>query len=211
MEKLTELTQDAFLARLASGEPTPGGGSAAALMGALGVALAAMVAGLTSGREKYADEQALIEQVLPRAEQLRGRLAALVEEDSAAYRGVTAVFAMPKGTDAEKAARADAMQRALVACTEAPLATMETALEALRLADRLDGHSNTNAASDLGVAALCLKAAIEGAWLNVLTNLGSLRDADTAAAMRRRGQQAADEALPLADRLYRAALGRVDG
>ena len=192
-----ELTVRGFADLLGSDAPAPGGGSAAALAGALGAALTAMVGSLTVGRKKYAEFDGLARETLEKARDLEHRFLDVMERDTEAFNAVSAVFAMAKGTDQEKEARAAAM--------------MELSLEALRLTDGLVDRSNASAASDLGCAALHLGSAVQGAWLNVLINLGSVRDAAFAAQYRTRGQILLDEALPLAQSIYDRVLKAVQG
>ncbi|MDR2182668.1 MAG: cyclodeaminase/cyclohydrolase family protein [Clostridiales bacterium] len=176
--KLTEMKLTEFCAALASKEPAPGGGSASANMAAMGAGLLAMVANLTIGKKKYAQHQELMEEIAKEADSLRLRLMDAVDRDAEAYNGVSAVFSMPKETDAEKDARTAAMQAALKAATRVPYEVMQLCRDALTLAARAVGKANTNAASDLGVAAHSLLAATHGAWMNVLINLGGIKDAE---------------------------------
>ena len=204
--KLSEQTVAGFTGLLASDAPAPGGGSVAALEGAFGAALTAMVCALTAGREKYAAHQALIADVQKRAEALRPRLLEVMDRDTEAFLTVSAAFALPKGTEEEKAARSQAIQRGLELCTEVPLEGMELAGEALELAGSILGKCNESAASDLGVAALSLRAGIQGAWLNVLINIGSLKDTALAEDYRKKGEALLAQALPLADQIYDAVV-----
>lgn len=206
---LKDHTVDRFTQALGSDAPAPGGGSVAALNGAVGAALTSMVANLTLGRKNYAEHWALAEETAARAEELRTRLTDLMDRDTRAYLTVTAAFALPKGTDEEKAARSAAIQKAMEECTAVPFAVMELSAQALRLTEGLMGRSNKNAASDLGVAALSLGSAIRGAWLNVLINLGSLKNAALAEDYRLRGQALTEEYLPLADSIHRRILERL--
>ncbi|MCL2780317.1 MAG: cyclodeaminase/cyclohydrolase family protein [Actinomycetia bacterium] len=201
---LTKMTVTEFSEVLASAEPAPGGGSAAALEGALGAALVRMVAAVTVGKKRYAEHQELAERLMADAEGARRELLELIERDTEAFNGFGAALALPKDSDEEKAARAAAMQDALKDATRTPLATMSAALGALRLAKRAVGTTNVNAASDLGVGALSLKAAIQGAWLNVTINLAGITDPAFAAEHRRAGEAVLAEALPLADEIYEA-------
>jgi len=207
--KLTEMTIPAFAELLGSDAPAPGGGSAAALSGALGVALTTMVAALTVGKEKYQEHEALMQEILAEGEALRLQLVDVIDRDTEAFNGVSAVFAMPRDTDAEKEARKAAMQAALKACTLTPYEMMECSLAALDLTERALGRSNTNAVSDLGVAALALKAAIQGAWLNILINIGGIRDEAFAAEYRTKGEAILAKTLPLADRIYETVLSEL--
>ena len=200
--ELTNLKINEFTDLLGSDAPAPGGGSAAALCGSLGAALCSMVANLTLGRAKYTEHQELAAETAQKAEVLRLQLLEAMNEDAASYNGFMAALALPKSTEAEKAARSASLQAALEASTQSPLHTMELAAEALELTRSLIGRSNINAASDLAVSALCLKASMQGAWLNVLINIGSLKDADKAGYFRARGGRLLAESLPLADEIY---------
>lgn len=172
-----------FLDDLASGEPTPGGGSAAALAGALGAALAAMVANLTVGRKRYVDVDARMQAVLHEAETLRSRLTSLVAEDAQAYDQVRAAYRLPKETAEELAARNRAIQAAMQGASQTPLATMRACIAVLRLAEQAVTLGNVNAATDGAVGALLAQAGLRGAALNVRVNLGGIEDqAFTAAA-----------------------------
>ncbi len=200
--ELTHFTINDFTSLLGSDAPAPGGGSAAALSGSLGAALCGMVANLTRGRARYADYQELAAEAAEKADALRLALLDALNEDASSYDGFMAALALPKATEEEKALRAQALQDALTASTQSPLHTMELAAEALQLTASLVGRSNKNAVSDLAVSALALKAAMQGAWLNVLINIGSLKDAEKAEYFRARGGRILAESLPLADEIY---------
>lgn len=204
--KLIARTVENFSEILASEAPAPGGGSTAALEGALGAALIHMVGALTVGKAKYAEHKDLMTGLLEESEKIRLRFLDVIDRDTEAFNAVTAVFEMPKGTDEEKAARKAAMQEALKACTKTPFEMMSLALEALELARTAAGKTNTGAASDFGVAALSLKAAVQGAWLNILINVSGLDDRQFAEKYRGEGQAVLDKALPLADELYQSVL-----
>ena len=208
--ELAELTTRGFSERLASDAPAPGGGSAAALEGALGAALAAMVCGLTAEKPRYAAHRAEIQSIQERAGALRACLLDLMDRDTEAFLQVSAAFALPKATEEEKAARSAAIQRGLTACTETPLAVMAAAVEGLELVQSLLGRYNESAASDLGVAALSLEACARGAWLNVLINVGSLKDRERSAAFRERGQALLLRARDLAAQVEREQLQHCD-
>lgn len=204
--KLAELTVTDFTQTLASDAPAPGGGSVSALCGANGAALCAMVARLTQGKKKYAASEALMAELIPQAEDLRQKLLIAVDKDTEAFNLVSAAFKMPKETEEQKAARSAKIAEGMVVSTQVPFETMELAAQALKLAQKMLGNFNTNAASDLGVAALNLSAALRGAWLNVLINLGSLKDAQMAQDYRSRGQQLVEESQAVADQIYQTIL-----
>jgi formiminotetrahydrofolate cyclodeaminase len=177
--KLVEMKINDYMELLASSAPAPGGGSASALSGAQGAGLTAMVAALTIGKKKYVDDQPLCEKVEAEAVALTKKFLKQVDEDTEAFNLVSAAFKLPKETDEEKALRSAEIAKATLVATKVPFATMELALDGLKLTESLVGHSNVNCASDLGVAALNLTACMKGAWLNVLINLSGLSDEDT--------------------------------
>ena len=189
--KLAQMSAEELTKLLASDAPAPGGGSAAALEGALGAALTAMVCGLTAEKPQYAAYRAEILAVQVRAEALREQFLTLMDRDTEAFLQVSNAFAMPKATDAEKVQRSAAIQQGLTACTETPLAVMALAAEGLELIQSLLGR-------DLGVAALSLEACARGAWLNVLINVGSLKDREKAHAFREQGKALLEQARNLA-------------
>ena len=204
--KLVDRTITGFTEVLASSEPAPGGGSTAALQGALAASLVEMVCSLTVGRKKYAEHDDFMKQTGSDAAKLRLQFLSVIDRDTEAFNGVSAVFAMPKETDEEKNARSAAMQQALKACTLTPFEMMQCALATLELADKMLGKFNTSAASDLGVAALSSKAAVQGAWLNILINIGGIKDEAFTGKYRGEGEAILKKALPLADKIYAAVL-----
>ena len=200
--KLADLKVTEFVDLLASDAPAPGGGSAAALEGAIGAALTAMVCGLTKGKQKFAEFNDLAVEAEVKALALKDRFVDVMDRDTEAFNVVSAAFGMPKETDEEKAARSAAIQKGLEGCTATPFEMMEIAVETLELTDSILGKSNDSAASDLGVSALSLRAAIQGAWLNVLINIGSLKNKELAEDYRVKGEALLAKALPLADKIY---------
>jgi formiminotetrahydrofolate cyclodeaminase len=174
--RLQDLSVAAFLDRLAAGTPTPGGGSAAALAGALGGSLLQMVCRLTIGRDEARPHEAALGAMLGQAADLEGRLRGLVDEDAVAYDQVMAALRLPKGTDEDKAVRRAALRRANAAATETPLRTAEACHALLGLAAELAATGNRNALSDMGSAAQLLQAGLRGAAMNVRVNLPGLGD-----------------------------------
>jgi formiminotetrahydrofolate cyclodeaminase len=144
----------------------------------------------------------LVTEAQKKALELKTRFVDVMDRDTEAFNVVSAAFGMPKATDEEKAARSAAIQKGLEGCTKTPFEMMELAVEALELTQSILGKSNDSAASDLGVSALSLKAAIQGAWLNVLINIGSLKNTELAEDYRRKGEALLAKALPLADHIY---------
>ena len=201
--KLSDMQLNDFVHNLASGSPAPGGGSASALIGALGAGLTVMVACLTQGRKNYAAYADKAAEVEKQCKELTERFLDVMDRDTEAFNAFSAAFAMPRETEEQKAARAAAMQDGLKICTETPLQCMELCLDAARVcSDFLDSGFNTSASSDLGVAFLSLKAAMQGAWLNVLINLSSIKDTAFVDAYRARGEALLERSLPLAEAGY---------
>ncbi|MFN2224800.1 MAG: cyclodeaminase/cyclohydrolase family protein, partial [Anaerolineae bacterium] len=171
-----------FLDAVAADTPAPGGGSVAALAGALAAALTAMVARLTLGRKKYAAVQAEMETLVAESERLRAALAARVAQDAEAYDQVVAAYRLPKATDEERNTRQEAIQQALALAAEVPLSTARDAVAALELARAAARLGNANALTDAGTAAHMARAAFEGAALNVRVNANQVLDRGQAAA-----------------------------
>lgn len=204
--KLVDMTVTGFVDTTASDAPAPGGGSVAALEGAVGTALAAMVCSLTQGRKKYVDVQELAIESEKKANAMKVQYLDIIDRDTEAFNAVSAVFAMPKDTDEEKAARKAAMQAALKGCCKTPMEMMELAAQALDLIETLNGKMNASAASDLGCAVLSLKASIQGAWMNVLINVGGINDEAFVTEYKEKGKALLAKALPQADALYESIL-----
>jgi formiminotetrahydrofolate cyclodeaminase len=177
-DRITELSARELLERLSTSEPVPGGGSAAALAGAMAAALVHMVVELTAGRPAAAAHDQELASVRAAAIDLRGRLLRLTELDAAAYEAVVAARRLPRDTESERAARATRIDDATREATRAPLQTAGAAAEILDLASRIAPIGNRNAISDVGVAALLAAAALRGAALNVRINLPYLPDGD---------------------------------
>ena len=182
---------DAF----ASNEPVPGGGSAAALAGALGVALLVMAAGIVKTRTGAPEETADLAEAAARLRPLQGTLLALVDRDGDAYASVMAARRLPKSTDAETAARRDAVESAMTAATLTPLDTLRACQQALRGGIIVAGKASRSASSDVAVALELLAAAARGAALNVDANLGGLRDAAFVERTRVERQELEEESL----------------
>jgi methenyltetrahydrofolate cyclohydrolase len=173
-DRLAELPVRELIGRLASKAPTPGGGSAAALAGAVGAALVEMVAELTIGRTSSPADEALVRGIHSAATARRTELLELAELDASAYDAVIAARGLPRVTDDERADRAVHVAEAIREATRIPLQVAESAADVLRLAERIAPLGNPNAASDAGVAAQLASASVRGALLNVRINLPTL-------------------------------------
>jgi formiminotetrahydrofolate cyclodeaminase len=205
--RFRDLTVAQFVEVLASGEPVPGGGAAAAIAGGLGAALVAMVANLSEGRPRYAEHADQYGRVLPAAKELEDRMLALADEDAAAYAGYGAAMKLPRETDEDKAVRAAAIREAALAATLAPLRIVEASFEIVALAEELAGRSNKNASSDLEVAALMSVAACRSAAANVYINLPSIGDEARARELFERTENLADAVERIASQTRQVVRG----
>lgn len=178
MTMLTELSCQDFLTQLASEEPTPGGGGAAAAVGAVAAALGSMVANLTIGKEKFAVQEPEVRELLQKAEALRKSLLNLVEEDAAVFDSFMSCYKLPKTTEEEKTARTKAIRDAAKQAAEVPFAAAQACLEVQKLAVRLLEVGNPNVITDGTVSALLARAAMRSEFYNVYINLSLTKDAD---------------------------------
>ena len=177
MQTTGQLHVGDFLDSLAARQSAPGGGGAAALTGSQAAALLSMVANFTLGNKKYAAVEAEMTGYLAQSETLRHLLLVLADEDVAAFNGVAACYAMPKESDAEKAARSAAIQAALQEAARVPMSTAERSVEVMQLAAAVGAKGNTNMVSDAAVALYLAHAALQAAIVNVNINLKSIKDA----------------------------------
>lgn len=180
VKRLVDMTCAAFAEETASESPAPGGGSISAYMGALAAALGTMVANLSSHKAGWDDRWEHFSEWAENGMRVMNELLALVDEDTAAFNKIMDVFAMPKNTPEEKAARAEAMQVATLYATEVPLRTMKAAYKAFDVVRAMAEDGNPNSVSDAGVGALAARSAVMGACLNVKINAAGLKDRETA-------------------------------
>jgi glutamate formiminotransferase/formiminotetrahydrofolate cyclodeaminase len=200
-----------FLDRLSSAQATPGGGSVAAVAGALCAALTAMVAGLTVGRERFAADEARMVALRGRAEALRARLEALVQADAEAFAAVMEAYQRPKDGASEAMLRREAIQNALRTATQVPLDSLEAVVEAMAAAQEAAAHGNPSAASDAGVAGYIGLAAARAAALNVEINVLGLRDLEEGDRLRKLAMAKVREAEAAADDIERRIRARIAG
>ncbi|MCP2327668.1 formiminotetrahydrofolate cyclodeaminase [Hamadaea flava] len=199
-----------WLDDLASGEPTPGGGAAAALMAATGAALVGMVTELTIGNPRYADHETVMTAARERAAHLRRLATELADADEAAFGAVIEAYRLPKATEAEKAGRSAAIQQALGGAARVPLRLAAVAAEVVELAESILDGANVNVLSDVAVAADAARAALSSAAVNVEVNTTALTDRSMAAALD--GELAGYlSAVGRADRITAAVRARIGG
>jgi methenyltetrahydrofolate cyclohydrolase len=200
---------DKFLDELASQNATPGGGSAAAIIGAMGAALVAMVCHLTIGKKRYAEVEDEMRALLARAEALRHKLTSMIEDDVKAFDAVMGAYGLPKETDAEKASRSAAIQEALKLATDVPLRCCHAAREVIDLAAVASAKGNLGVISDAGVAVLAAYAALRSAALNVYTNVKLISDKAFADAKLKELEMLLSGAEGVTEEAYELVKGKV--
>lgn len=198
-----------YLDTLATDAPTPGGGSVAALVGALAAGLNSMVASFTVGREKYAAVEAQVRAILEESEALRCELARLMDADTEAYAQVSAAYGMPRATDGQKSARTQAIQQALRAALVAPMDAARAAYRVIEIAAPLVDAGNPNLVSDVGVAAKLGQAALECAALNVEINLAGIKDDGFCAARRAELAPLVEQGAAQAEQIWSQVRARI--
>ena len=176
MSDLTKLSCQEFLEKLASNAPTPGGGGGAAMAGALAVALASMVGNLTVGKEKFAQYEAEVQELLTKADALRLELLNLVNTDAEVFNSFMTCYRLPKATEEEKQARNQAIQNAAKEAADVPMKIAEDCVEVMKLAERIAIIGNPGAITDAAVSSIMARAALRSAMYNVVVNLKLIKD-----------------------------------
>jgi formiminotetrahydrofolate cyclodeaminase len=203
----SERSLSAYVDEVAEGTPTPGGGSAVAVVGALAAALGEMVANLTLGREKYAAAEVSLRPARDRLTALRAALLAGAAADEAVYQSFRDAASLPRTSDGEKSARTDAMQQALIAATDVPLAAARSAQEVADILATVAREGNPHVRSDAALGALLAETALRGALLNVRGNVAMLTDRELAVAYMRDADLLERTGREAAQRAYRTATG----
>ena len=198
-----------FIDVLASKEPVPGGGGASALVGAIGMALGSMVGNLTLGKKKYADVQGDIQAILEKAQALQEDLKALVQKDADVFKPLSKAYGLPAETEAQKAEKARVLEEALKVACSAPVEIMEKTLACIDLHEELAQKGTRIAISDVGVGVACLKAALNGASLNVFINTNLMKDRPYAEAINEKAEQMIREGSLKADRIFEDVFAQI--
>lgn len=199
---LVKLSVEEFSQILGSNSPAPGGGSVAALSGALAADLVSMVCNLSIGKKDFESFQTEISKTLQESQTLSKSLLKRVDLDTEAFNSVMAAFKMAKDTEQEKTSRAEAIQKGFKEAVQSPLGIAQECLEVLKLAGRLLGKSNSNALSDLGVASQQAFAGLEGAIMNVKINIPSIKDGDFVAETSSKTSTLLEEGRRVKDNIY---------
>jgi len=206
---ITQRPLEEFLNDLASGAPTPGGGSAAAIIGAMGAALLSMVCNVTIGKKGHEAVESDLKAVRDESERLRARLTSMVAEDIAAFDGLMAAYRLPKANDEEKSRRAEAIQLNLRAATETPLACARACAEVVMLARRIAEKGFAGVISDAGVGVLAANSALRSAALNVYINAPALKDRAYATAAAAEVESLLDHSARESEAVFELVRGRL--
>jgi formiminotetrahydrofolate cyclodeaminase len=206
---ITQRPLETFLDELASGAPTPGGGSAAAIMGAMGAALVSMVCNVTIGKKGHEAVESEMKSVRDESERLRMRLTSMVAEDVAAFDGLMTAYRLPKSSEDEKSRRAAAIQSSLRAATETPLACARACAEVVALSKRAGEKGYAGVVSDAGVGVLAANTALRSAALNVYINAPSLKDRVFADAATAELEQLLDDCARESELVFELVRGRL--
>ena len=193
----------AFANETASESPAPGGGSVSAYVGALGASLGAMVANLSSHKRGWDDRWEEFSEQAEKGQAIKDELLRLVDDDTKAFNAIMAAFRLPKGTEEEKAARARAIEEATRHAIEVPFRVLKRAFDTFELARTMVETGNPNSVTDAAVGALCARAAVRGAWLNVLVNVSGLNDKSWAEPILEEGKKLVAQADRLCDEIVR--------
>ena len=199
-----------YITDAASGNPTPGGGSVSALVGALGTTMAEMSANFTMGREKFKNVEPQVKQILEVCTKGREDLLVLMQKDTEAYEKVSNAYGMPKSTPEEKAARTQAIQNALTHAMEIPLVTTRCCLKMLEAIQELVNIANPNLISDVGAAAIFAEAALRGARLNVEANLATLKDEALVSNIRKQITTAGEKAKTMLQEIMQTVFSTIN-
>lgn len=199
---IKDLTVSTFLEELSSKRPTPGGGGAAALGGAQGVALGEMVINLTLGKKKYADVEEEMQLLLVKLEGMRAEFLRLADEDARVFAPLAAAYGLPSGTEEEKKHKEEVLETHLLAASLVPKAVMEQAVEAIKIMDILARKGSRLAVSDVGVGVSFLRSALLGAKMNVSINTKFMKQRETAQQLDQEAYMLAETGRKLSDEIY---------
>ena len=209
--KLKDMSLETFADETASESPAPGGGSIAAYVGSLGAALGGMVANLSAHKRGWDHRWAEFSEWAEKAKEFQTHLLALVDEDTQAFNCIMEAFGLPKSTNEEKVARSQAIQKATLNAIEIPLDTMRMAYQSMTVIQSMAEIGNPNSVSDAGVAAMCAKTAVHGAYLNVLINLSGYKDAEKAAKLKHEATELLYHAETKEQAILKIVMDKING
>ncbi|MDO4832477.1 MAG: cyclodeaminase/cyclohydrolase family protein [Clostridia bacterium] len=202
MSNIPSWSCEKFVDETFSKAPVPGGGGVAALVGSIGVALSGMVCNLTTGKKKYVIYEDDIQRIIKDSEKLKSELMSLIDKDAENFYPLSQCYGLPANTEEEKAVKEEKMQAALKVAITAPIETVRLSYKAIKLHEELAVKGSKLAVSDVGCGVLCLKAAMESGWLNVMINLKSIHDEAYVSSVEKELLPLIDEGGRLADSIY---------
>ena len=208
---MTEKSCDYFLEMLASKAPAPGGGAAAALGGAIGMALANMVGNLTAGKKKFADVEEEVKELLEDGYLVISDLKALVDKDAEAFEPLSKAYGLPKDTPEQAAYKEEIMSECSRTACSVPLEIMRKAYSGIKIHERMGRIGTKLAISDIGCGVVFLKAALVSGYLNVIINIGAIKDEQYVAEISREIKQLLDEGAKIADETLQTVIDRIKG
>ncbi|CEN80289.1 cyclodeaminase/cyclohydrolase family protein [Paraclostridium sordellii] len=200
--RISEKTCEDFVDVLASKSAVPGGGGAAALTGAIGIALGSMVCNLTIGKKKYAEHEESVRSILEKARSLEKDLIGMIDEDAECFLPLSKAYGLPSSTDEEKKIKSETMENALKKACEVPIKIVKVCYESIKLHEDLVDKGSRLAISDIGVGVQCLRAAILSGQLNVLININSIKDEKYVNEVRNEINSLVEEGVKICDEVY---------
>ncbi|CEO11955.1 methenyltetrahydrofolate cyclohydrolase (5 [[Clostridium] sordellii] len=200
--RISEKTCEDFVDVLASKSAVPGGGGAAALTGAIGIALGSMVCNLTIGKKKYAEHEESVKSILEKARSLEKDLIGMIDEDAECFLPLSKAYGLPSSTDEEKKIKSETMENALKKACEVPIKIVKVCYESIKLHEDLVDKGSRLAISDIGVGVQCLRAAILSGQLNVLININSIKDEKYVNEVRNEINSLVEEGVKICDEVY---------
>ncbi|SHJ62045.1 cyclodeaminase/cyclohydrolase family protein [Tepidibacter formicigenes] len=201
--KLVEKNSVEFVEVLASKAAVPGGGGAAALVGAIGTALGSMVCNLTIGKKKYAEYEEKVKEILSKATQIQDELLKMVDEDAENFLPLSKAYGIKASTEEEKKIKEETMEKALKTACEVPIKIVRTCYDAIKLHEELVDKGSRLAISDIGVGVQCLRAALISGQLNVIININSIKDEEYVKKVKEETDRLVSEGTKLADEVYK--------
>lgn len=200
--KISEKTCIEFVNVLASKSAVPGGGGAAALVGAIGMALGSMVCNLTIGKKKYAEYEESVNEILVKAREIEKKLLSMIDKDAKNFLPLSKAYGLPNSNEEEKKIKEDIMENALKVACEVPIDIVRVCFDAIKLHEDLVDKGSKLAISDVGVGVQCLRAAILSGQLNVVININSIKDMEYVEAIRKEVNSLVEEGVKICDEVY---------
>ena len=200
--KISEKTCIEFVNVLASKSAVPGGGGAAALVGAIGMALGSMVCNLTIGKKKYAEYEESVKEILVKAREIEKKLLSMIDKDAENFLPLSKAYGLPNSTEEEKKIKEEIMENALKVACEVPIDIVRVCFDAIKLHEDLVDKGSKLAISDVGVGVQCLRAAILSGKLNVVININSIKDMEYVETIRKEVNSLVEEGVKICDEVY---------